>query len=34
MKIIKIMNIGVDEIGLEIEYNNKIYSGCLSEVQK
>jgi hypothetical protein len=34
MKIIKFVEIGFDEIGLEIEYNSKIYSGCLTEVKK
>jgi len=33
-KINKIMDLGINEIGLEIEINGITYSGCLTEVEK
>lgn len=34
MKIIKIKDLGVNEIAIEVEYNGVKYKGCLTEEEE
>lgn len=34
MRIIKVSDIGLNEVGLIIKYKGKKYSGCLTEVEE
>ena len=31
MKLLDVVNVGINEIGVDVEYKGKIYRGCITE---